>query len=151
MNTRRSHRGGEATGDPSDSGPTVVPSTQPATLQAAQPRDEVENLLTTQSTTTPDEKSREELLEEISQLEAGNSELRHERRQTLERRAQELREEQARLKEGLSTQRAEGELDDPAQSADPLARRRRRRHYTPSSSSGGNGNRPAKRSKADRV
>ncbi|KAI9777996.1 MAG: hypothetical protein M1816_004293, partial [Peltula sp. TS41687] len=95
MNTRRSHRSGEAAGDPSDSGPTMIPGTQPATFQAAQPRVNFENLLTTQSTTTPDERSREETLEEMGRLEAGNRELRHERRQTLERRAQELREKQA--------------------------------------------------------
>ncbi|KAI9781353.1 MAG: hypothetical protein M1816_002399 [Peltula sp. TS41687] len=103
MNTRRSHCSGEAAGDPADSGSTVVPGTQPATFQAAQARDDFEDPPTTQSTTTRNERSREELLEEISRLEAGNRELRLERHQTLERRAQELREEQARLREGLST------------------------------------------------
>ncbi|KAI9777738.1 MAG: hypothetical protein M1816_004601, partial [Peltula sp. TS41687] len=151
MSTRRSHRSGDTAGDPSQSGSTMIPGTQPATFQAAQPRDVFENPLATQSTTTPDERSREELLEEISRLEAGNRELRHECRQTLERQAQELREEQARLKEGLSIQCAEGETDDPAQSDDPPSRMRRRRHYTPSSSSGSGGNRPAKRSRADRA
>ncbi|KAI9777906.1 MAG: hypothetical protein M1816_004378 [Peltula sp. TS41687] len=151
MNTRRSHRSDEAAGDPADSGPTVIPGTQPARFQAAQPRGVFENLLVTQSTTTPDERSREELLEEIGRLEAGNRELRHERRQTLERRAQDLREKQARLEEGLSTQRAEGETDDPAQSDDPPSRRHRRRRYTPSSSLGSSGERSAKKLRADRA
>ncbi|KAI9778637.1 MAG: hypothetical protein M1816_004009 [Peltula sp. TS41687] len=125
MNTRRSHRRGEAAGDPADSGPT--------------------------STTIPNERSREEFLEEIGRLEAGNRELRHERRQTLERAVQELREEQARLKEGPSTQRAEGKTDDLAQSDVPWLTRHRRRGFTPLSSSGSRGNRPAKRSRADRA
>ncbi|KAI9782978.1 MAG: hypothetical protein M1816_001637 [Peltula sp. TS41687] len=129
MNTRRSHRSGKEAGNPSDSGSTMILGTQPATFQAAQPRDTFENLLTTQSTTTPYERSREELLEEIVRLEAGNRE----------------------LKGGLSTQRAEGETDDPAQSYDSPSRRRWRRRYTPSSSSGSGGDRPAKRSKADRA
>ncbi|KAI9777571.1 MAG: hypothetical protein M1816_004632 [Peltula sp. TS41687] len=49
-------------------------STQPATFQAAQCQVAFGNLLTTRSTTTPDERTREELPEEISQLEAGNRE-----------------------------------------------------------------------------
>ncbi|KAI9780366.1 MAG: hypothetical protein M1816_003094 [Peltula sp. TS41687] len=150
-NTQRSHHSGEVADDPADSGPTVIPGTQPATFQAAQPRDVFENPLATQSTTTPDERSREDLPEEISRLQAGNRELRHEHRQMLERRAQELHEQQARLKEGLSTQRAERETDDPAQSDDLPSRRRRSRRYTLSSSSGSGGDRPAKRSKADRA
>ncbi|KAI9777285.1 MAG: hypothetical protein M1816_004810 [Peltula sp. TS41687] len=95
MNTRRSQRSADTAGDLTEPGSTVIPSTQPAQFQAAQRVDAFGDL--------------------SSRLEAGNCELKDERRQTLERRAQELREEQARLK-GLSTQRAEGETDDPAQS-----------------------------------